>query len=495
MMIEVRIFIFIISLYWVATVHAKVSSGTALLDGEKSEALLTKFAISKGTKGSFDLKLTIPTSKGMYTDERYLTVHFFADDAWTHKASKASTCKEKVRYAAMKKPVTFNYGKEGKDEVWVANIQSSELIAGHDSIRYWYISLDDCSLENSFHSEKDVPEMNYHYTIKNGDGKGGFTHYSADELGMRTLHVYQILVSSALLICIALKLIKAMTSAQGQVHIALLTVGCALQFDIMSCISEMIHAGYYSVNGIGIYTFDCLATHFEAQCDALIALVLILVGSGWTLPSDAIVKGTDQNMALLGTTSMIQKLVVGLRSPSLALNQLKNGNPASILLFAVIVSHAILAQWGRTFDDEFDSFHALDHKAGKCVALCRFILGLIFLLGAASVRNSGRCPPSLKPFLTKFQIVGLSWFIALPFVSTAASSLPNYRRHLAMAIGAALVQTCSLASLVWLFCADVSASAYHRMSTLSKDNAGLSDSSDIGGGRMWKIGKTKIRLD
>lgn len=475
---------------------AKVTSGKALLDGEKTEALLTKFAISANTNGLLDLKLTIPASKGMYTDERFLKVHFFVGQAWTVNASKAKTCSEKIRFATSSLPVTFNFGMEGNEEVWIANIEKKELSAGN-SVTYWYISLDDCSLEQFFHDAKDVPEMTYTIDIKNGKPDGGYTHLSADELGMNKLHIAQILISSGLLLCVAFKLFKSMSSAQGQVHIALIAVGCAIQLDILSCLSEMIHAGYYTINGIGIYTFDCLASHFEAQCDALIALVLILVGSGWTLPSDVVVKGTEQNMSLLGTTSVIQKLVASLRSPTLTMHQLKSGNPASILLFTVILSHAILAQWGRTFDEEFDSYHALDHIAGKTVAFFRVILGIIFLIGAASVRNSGRCPSSLQPFLTKFQFVGLSWFLSLPFVSTASSLVPYHKQHVVMASASAMVQACSLASLVWLFCADVSASAYHRVSTLTKKNTGLSDSSssDSGGGRMWKIGKTKIRLD
>jgi hypothetical protein len=481
---------------------AKVSSGKALLNGEKSEALLTKFAISAGTKGSFDMKLTIPTEKGMYTDERFLRVHFFSNHAWTKNASKAPTCQEKVKYAAKFLPVEFNYSKEkdGKG-VWLANVQTDDLGADPDTIRYWYITLDDCSLEISYHSEKDAPEIDYQYTIKNGDGNGGYTHFSADEIGMKKLHVIQILISSGLLICIALKLIKAIISGRHQVHIALIAVGCALSLDVLSCLSEMIHAGWYGMNGIGIYSFDCLATHLEAQCDAMIALVLILVGSGWTLPSDVIVRGSGkgQNMSMLGSTSIIQKLVVSLQSPSMTLHQLKNGNPASILLFSILISHAVLAQWGRTFDDEFDSFHALDHTAGKAVSIFRVVLGLLFLIGSASVRNSGRCPSSLHSFLMKFQMVGLSWFLSMPFVAMAASSsFPNYRKHLAMATGSAMVQACSLGSLTWLFCADESASAYHRLNTVTNNdkNMSLSDaSSGGGGGRMWKIGKTKICLD
>lgn len=491
---------------------AKVSSGKALLNGANSEALLTKFAVSGGTRGLFNLTLTIPPSRGMYMDERSLRVHLFVDHAWTKNAAKASTCPQKVQFAAKAIPVTFDFATlaESEEKVWMARVETHDLVASGEDTRYWYITLDDCSLEYTNYSEKDVPEMDFTYSIYNGDGKGGYSHFSADELGMTTLHLIQILFSSLLLLCIATKIIRAMRTHNGQIHIALLTVGCALHLDILSVISEMIHSQYYEINGIGIYSFDCLASHLEAQCDALIALVLILVGSGWTLPSDVVVKG-DQNMSLLGTTSVIQKLVAGLRSPSIALSQLMSGNPASIFLFFILISHAILAQWGRTFDEEFDSYHALDHVAGRAVAFFRIFLGLIFLIGAASVRNSGRCPRTLLPFLTKFQIVGLTWFISLPFVGmVATSSLPDYRKHLAMATGSSVVQACSLASLVWLFCADSSASAYHRLSSLSRENdlnfssgaASSSNGSDGGasalgssGARMWKLGKTKIRLD
>ena len=227
--------------------YAKVSSGKALLNGENSEALLTKFAVSAGTRGWFDLTLTIPPSRGMYMDERFLRLHLFADEAWTKKAAKATTCDEKTRYANKALGVTFDYkaveGGNDKEKVWLARVETFDLISDGDKPRYWYITLDDCSLEYTNHRKEDVPEMDFTYTIRNGDGKGGYTHFSADELGINKLHVFQILFSSLLLFCIAAKIMKAMMDAHGQVHIALITVGFALQMDILSCLSEMIHAG------------------------------------------------------------------------------------------------------------------------------------------------------------------------------------------------------------------------------------------------------------
>jgi len=407
----------------IVVVEAKKSSGNALLTGTNSEFLLTKFAISPRTVGSFDLKLTIPTDAGMYTDERALRVHLFVDEGWYDKAQKASTCREKVKYAIKALPVTYELKDVSKSKnamVWEANIHTPLNSMQSDTTQYWYISLDDCTLEETYHKLKDAPSMSFQYTIQNGNIREGYplSHFSADENGMVQLHSIQLAFSSLLLMWCAYKIGCAITSPRGQIHIALLIVASALACDIFSNISELIHNKVYTMNGIGSYLFDAFASHFEAQCDAMVAVVLLLVGSGWTLPGDVIVGDANNNMAMLGTHSMVQKLVVGLRNPGLAMQQIKSGNPAAILVLSTLTLHAILAQWGRIYDDDFDCYHSLEHLPGYFLQGYRLLLGVAFLASVASVRNSGRCPHALKPFLTKFMLVGISWFISLPFVAT-----------------------------------------------------------------------------
>jgi len=446
----------------------------------------------------------------MYTDERTLRVHLFVDDAWSDKARKAATCSEKVRYASKSLQVVFNFNKGGTDKdgyKWVANVSTGLDSSGSDKTQYWYISLDDCSLEQTFHSKEDVPKMDLQYTVKDNipTGRGTFisSHFSADESGMVRLHFIQVTFSSLLLIWCLYKIGCAITSPRGQIHIALLIVAFALVCDIFSNISELLHNKLYGYDGVGSYTLDALASHFEAQCDAMVAIVLLLVGSGWTLPSDVVVADAGNNMAMLGTNSMVQKLVVGLRNPGLALQQVKSGNPASILVTSTLILHAILAQWGRTYDDDFDCYHSLEHLPGTVLMGYRLILGVAFLISVASVRNSGRCPRALKPFLVKFMLVGISWFVCLPFVATFVStSIPHHLKHRSLSIGSALTQASSLASLVWLFTADSDASAYHRLSKVQEGNTSLvssaTSSSSVGSkapSNFWKFGKTKIRLD
>jgi len=475
------------------TVDGRVTSGRILLDGVNSVGVLTKFALSPNQPGSFILDLKIPTSKGMYTDERFLKLTLFNEDrgAWG-KAKKEPLCGDKLRHAQSSRPIVFNSSNVNGETFWVAHVDIQ--IPESKSAMYWYFTLNDCVLEQTYHSITDAPEMEYSILVKNGD-----SHVSADEDGMNKLHLLQIMTSSALLLWVVFKAIKAVNSKSGQVHIALISVAAAIWCDIISCTSELIHSSAYAINGVGSYTFDCLASHFEAQCDAIVALVLLTVGAGWTLPSDVLITG-KHNVSMMGTHSWAQKTISGFRSPIEAMRQLRNGNPAAIMVILILVLHAVLAQWGRTFNDEFDSYHSLEHKPGRVLMWFRVGLGIIFLAGSASVRNNGRCPGSLQPFLKKFQLVGISWFISLPFVAMYVSSaMHSHQKHFALVVGGTVVQSSSLASLVWLFTGDKDASPYHKLSNLQAGNETLSSSplSSVGGGssNIWKLGKTKVRLD
>eukprot|EP00549_Striatella_unipunctata_P017522 CAMPEP_0118719260 /NCGR_PEP_ID=MMETSP0800-20121206/29355_1 /TAXON_ID=210618 ORGANISM="Striatella unipunctata, Strain CCMP2910" /NCGR_SAMPLE_ID=MMETSP0800 /ASSEMBLY_ACC=CAM_ASM_000638 /LENGTH=55 /DNA_ID=CAMNT_0006626567 /DNA_START=91 /DNA_END=254 /DNA_ORIENTATION=+ len=53
--------------------------------------------------------------------------------------------------------------------------------------------------------------------------------------------------------------------------------------DSWASVFELLHQAMYYMNGTGEYTMDALSTHFEAMCDSVIAILLLLVGSGWTL--------------------------------------------------------------------------------------------------------------------------------------------------------------------------------------------------------------------
>jgi hypothetical protein len=272
----------------------------------------------------------------------------------------------------------------------------------------------------------------------------------------------------------------------------------------LSAICELLHMSAFQINGYGNYALDALSGHFEAISDSMVSLILLSIGGGWTLPADVVGLGKDA----VSTGKFIQ----GIKNPASSLLGAFSGDKkGSVVAITIILVHAGLAQWGRTFDDDFDTYHALEHPPGKMLMMLRFALGLFFVTGVGTVRSNGRCPPPLMSFLTKFALVGLSYFASLPGVSMfVGSALPFHLRHQALHWGASLVQACSLASLTWLFVGGSDASAYHRLSRVGRrhaegdmmDSIGLSTTlppSGRGSGStrptMWRLGKTKIRLD
>jgi hypothetical protein len=390
--------------------------------------------------------------------------------------------------------------------------------------------IDDCSLEEQYNDNK-IPDMTYTATVKvarwinhhDHEDMIYSEHLPADEDGIRPLLYVTILFSSVLLLLLLRSIVQTSSSSGGgEVHVAILIVIVACITNGLSAVCELIHMHIFSSNGIGNYSLDALSSHFEALSDSMVSLILLSIGGGWTLPSDV---GGSGIGGINSSSNTNNKFIIN--PAGSLLNLVTSGGGAGggndrkggIVAIMIIAIHAILAQWGRTFDDDFDTYHALEHPPGKALMILRFVLGLVFITGVGAVRSGshGRCPPSLLSFLTKFALVGLSYFASLPGVSMfVGSALPYHRRHQALHYGAALVQSCSLASLTWLFVGGDDASAYHRLSKVGKKRDGVvgadmadaisssshqqSRSTTMNGGTtarptMWKFGKTKIRLD
>eukprot|EP00573_Skeletonema_grethae_P000851 CAMPEP_0201686312 /NCGR_PEP_ID=MMETSP0578-20130828/809_1 /ASSEMBLY_ACC=CAM_ASM_000663 /TAXON_ID=267565 /ORGANISM="Skeletonema grethea, Strain CCMP 1804" /LENGTH=519 /DNA_ID=CAMNT_0048170359 /DNA_START=116 /DNA_END=1675 /DNA_ORIENTATION=- len=491
--------------------EAKVSSGKVTLSGAQTESTLVKFAVSPSTAGKIDVLLT---SYGMYENEIELKMHIYAEEEWP--AVKRSTlCSQKIQMAQKSLPIVFDYkgmmpdtrpGKKKTDraEIYTSRIQteienppSGRLTKGKarkDRSRYFYFLVDDCSLERYNHDEK-APDIIFDATVLNGGD-----HLPADEAGIGFLLVLTLAFSGALALLLMFKLLRTIG---GEVHVAIIVVIAACACNAASSLCELIHRSVFAANGVGSYSMDALSSHFEALSDSMVALILLSIGGGWTLPSD--VKGDGLSPACTKLESGVSKLMKGVRNPAGSLIDFVSSGGASgngtggFVALSLILVHAGLAQWGRTFDDDFDTYHALEHPPGRALMFLRILLGLVFITGVGMIRSSGRCPPSLMTFLTKFGLVGLSYFASLPGVSLFCKTLPYYQRHQALHWGAAIVQGCSLASLTWLFIGNADASSYHRLSRVGKDaatdmTADLAASSS-GRSSSFKFGKTKINID
>jgi len=452
----------------------------------------------------------------MYENEQELRLRVYTDDDWP-QVRKKTLCSEKIEFAQTSFPIVFDYkgmerddrpGKKKTDrvEIYTARVQRIINMPRARTVRnrYFYFIVDDCSLERSFRDSK-IPDMFYKIQVMNG--RGGkmdmtFEHLPADEEGIGFLLLLNLLLSGALTLLLFYRLAS---SIGGDVHVAVVIVMAACACNGLSALCELVHRQSFSSNGVGSFSADCLSSHFEALSDSMVSLILLSIGAGWTLPADVVGGG-------LGKDAVVGKLFQGVKNPAGSLLDLISSRGGSgdikggLVAFAIIAVHAGLAQWGRTFDDDFDTYHALEHPPGRALMMLRFALGLVFVTGVGTVRSGGRCPPSLMSFLTRFALVGLSYFASLPGVSMfIGSALPYHLRHQALHWGASMVQACSLLSLTWLFIGNENSSAYHRLSKVGKSKEGdmtadLSSQANIGSAgsarpTMWRFGKTKIRLD
>ncbi|KAL3807186.1 hypothetical protein ACHAXA_006679 [Cyclostephanos tholiformis] len=524
---------------------AKVQSGRVHLSGVRTESTLVKFAVPSSSKVELDVNIT---SYGMYVNERDLRLRVYVDDEWP-TVRREPLCREKVKYAFQSLPVVLDYSgrvpddRGGTKRGTVVEMYKARVVASMynppppkpgggrppsprmDRPRYYYFVIDDCSLEESYGDDK-VPDMYYSASVRSArrstSSSGGgadegllpYDHLPADEDGIRPLLLMTLAFSGMLFALLFLNMARTTSMAVGGGEER-------STWRSLSSWRPTAHMEAYRRNGYGNYSFDALSSHFEALSDSMVSLILLSIGGGWTLPTDNMGGGGG---GLLVGRDNDSKLMRGIRNPAGSLLDLiSNGGGngdgrGGIVAIAIILLHAILAQWGRTFDDDFDTYHALEHPPGKALMILRFVLGLVFVTGVGMVRSGsqGRCPPSLMSFLTKFGLVGLSYYSSLPGISMfVGSALPYHRRHQALHWGAALVQASSLASLTWLFVGGSDASAYHRLSRVGKrrgvDGADMAEaisssqrqqSDNIGrggtaGGRptMWHFGKTKIRLD
>jgi hypothetical protein len=339
-----------------------------------------------------------------------------------------------------------------------------------------------CLLEFYMHDDS-IPVVKYELqTWDNG------SHVAADESHLRNLHTWTFIVSGLIAMGLGMSIMVTLYE-KSTVHAAMVWVMAAASCDSLSSLLEIIHLSLYAHDGVGSYFLDCVSAHLEALCDALVALLLLSVASGWTLPSDVI--------AVQHNAGMVQKVLGGLQSP---FGALRSFSPSAVLALSIIVLHVVLAQWGRMYNDDFDSYHDLAHLPGKVLMFFRIFLGICLLI--CCFQTKSRCPTSLHGFYLKLAVIGAFWFMSLPvltwFVNTAVS---YHNRHWTVGMYGALMQTSGLALLTWLVTSH--STSYHKLSHLSSGKENLTDSLASAGGlsgaeqpRTWKIlGKAKVRLD
>lgn len=448
---------------------AKVVSGDFKLSGLNTEHILGSFAVSPNKVGHATITFS---SKDPYQMNKDLFVRLIRDDKWS-SFQKAPSCTDKVPFSSLNEQVTQERKRKSYEAEIAMPLDNSRDTRSH----YYYFVITDCSLEFYMHDDS-VPSLHFKLNSWN-DG----SHVSADETHLKMLHTVTFLVSGIIAVLLGMT-VMIQFYEQDTVHAAVFWVMAAAACDSASSLFEIVHLSMYAHDGIGSYLVDAISAHLEALCDSLVALMLLSVGAGWTLPSDV--------LAVQQNTNELQKMLAGLQSPFGALTSL---TPTAILSVGIFVVHVVLAQWGRIYNDDFDSYHDLEHLPGKLLMLFRVVLGLGMLICCIQTRL--RCPASLRNFYLYLGIVGTLWFQSLPVLTWLVNTLvPYYLRHRSIGIWGAILQSSAIMLLSLLVTSHKS--SYHKLSHMSSAKDNLTDSlgmASSSGPRTWNFGHSKVRLD
>ncbi|CAB9501842.1 whole genome shotgun sequence [Seminavis robusta] len=532
-------------------VAAKRVSGDFKLSGVNSEKVLGSFAVLPSHGARFSLNLT---ASNFYESERSLFLRVFNDVAWGRHLT-GLTCQEKIRFASnnyniafdyidekwqLKEPLTHvilsevqhqkydpskmaahrrraNIGDPGHDHTDVddafVNADERDLISKTRTFtaqrpQYWYWSIDDCMLEQ-FMRDDSVPMIHFELEIVNSlqlidsiQAPLKVTHLSADEMSLTALHTFTLIVSGLIAAFLLMNAgLQTASKSTSTIHVAVLWVALAATLDAMSSFCEICHLKAYERNGIGSYVLDALAAHLEAVCDSLLMLLILSIGAGWTLPSDAVRYQPSENA--------VQRAFTDLASP---LRSMVQFNLVGMVCGGTIAFQAFLCQWGRTYNDDFESYHDLEHLPGKILMLLRIFLGFVAL--AVTMRTSLQAKVTqLQSFYRRLAVLGFLWFQSLPFVTWMCNLLvPYYLRHPAVFLWSALLQSSSIVALAFLVTSHSNSSAFAQYSHMTSsgggstssggggvpslaESMGMGSSGGGGGKSTFSFGKTKIAID
>jgi len=466
---SIRYPLIVLLLTFVERCSAKVISGDFRLSGLNTEFVLGSFAVSPNKVGHATITFT---SKAPYSMNKDLFVRLIRDDKWP-AFQKAPSCTEKVPFSL----ITEQLNQEPKHQKYEAEVAMPLENSRDGRSHYFYFVITDCSLEFYMHDDA-IPKVHYELKAWN-DG----SHVSADETHLKMMHTITLLLSGILAILLGMTVMIQLYE-QSTVHAAVFWVMAAAACDSFSSMFEIVHLSLYAHDGIGSYVLDAISAHLEALCDSLVALLLLSVGAGWTLPSDV--------LAVQQNASSLQRMLGGLQSPFGALTSF---TPTTVLAAGIFIVHVILAQWGRTYNDDFDSYHDLEHLPGKILMFFRILLGLGLVILCFQTRL--RCPASLRSFYLQLGVVGTIWFESLPVMTWVVNTVvPYHLRHRTVGLWIALLQTTAIILLSLLVTSH--SSSYHKLSHLSSAKETLTDSlsmSTPSQPRTWTFGTSKIRLD
>ena len=430
----------------------KTSHGTAKLSSQTTEQFLAKFAFSPFA--TCNVKVNFKTNKAPYFDQHQhsLAMTLFSDTAWpqfVQAMQRGSLCVDRYKIATVTLPIKPEHHVDpltGKERL---NFDVQMTISPPKGrAHYWYAMIMDCYLEEY---DAHPPQLDYNITFLNGE-----SHLPADESGMSTINAIAMLSLVGYGVVYGMNMFRQYKQ-QKQGHLITLIFGAAYILQTASVFFELLHLRQFAVDGKGLrwrhtyFAADFLSGLLQSLSELVISLLLIALAFGWTL-----------GLSSAPSEGAAGKMLEGLRRPARLMRGL--GSPSTCILLGIGILQLVLQAYGRTFEEDFNNFHDLEHWPGLILVGIRVALAGLF--GWAIQRSlSKQSDPEVDRFLMRLRLHGSCWFVASPILVMMAVALPPYRRHQLVAGGTIFFQSLALVMLSSLFVRD---SEYYKISSLSQ---------------------------
>ena len=225
------------------------------------------------------------------------------------------------------------------------------------------------------------------------------------------------------------------------------------------------------------------------MCDFIVIFMLISISCGWTLSSSLPMDLTSMGFKNRKTapTMILDYINTKLRKPS---QFMQNCNMVSLTLASLFVFHLVLVLWGRTYDDEFYSFHNFEHLPGRILMLFRAVCGILFWFLVTQTMHMQGGVGDMASFLSTFRLFGMTWFWSLPIAVLFAPLWAEYLRHWWISGVVMLGQSLTMGGLTYTIFDSKNSIFYRKSAAGSRDN-----SLEMNKGFKPSITRTKVNMD
>ena len=388
----------------------KVVTPLVTLTPQSRWVYVSKFVLLDG-RGIWDLKARLHNSFNETSDDRsFLHINVYPESVW-EEALANTDCAAKThisREKRIKVPLNGNFSTAMKG-----------TLNQNQRVHVWYFAVSDC--ENHLpESVKLRLELSVHTRYN--------TEFSYEDEGLVYLYSIGTVVFFIGMFASVLGIYRRFKRTD-YTDWRQVCLGVAVGFQFCGLLLQSLHLVIYAYNGRGVIIFDFFSQALEMFSHLLIAFVLILISTGWTLK----------------------------------FREFPSPDTYAPVILLLVILHLALACASKVTDDAYYKFSDYENTSGWILVTLRILLWVWFL---ANVRNLLKISQGkIRDFLLSFTLFSSVYFLSIPVTVFLSLLFPPYQRNAVLAVGNLFIQTIAFWLLHDLFS---DKSTYFKISTASE---------------------------